>query len=116
VSRFIVYSTRLCYYLAEVNIVEYDRIAIGNRAYEARKTKNLSQENVSKALGIHQTTYSKFENGRFDMSTSKLIKLCNLYGISVSWLLGETIVPDLTDSERLEVEKFIKYITSIRQK
>ncbi len=94
--------------------MEYDKIAVGNRACEARMDKNLNQDEVSAAIGIHQTTYSKFENGRYNMRITHLIKLCNILDISVSWLIGENIIPDLTDNERLEVEKYIKYLKSLR--
>lgn len=94
----------------------YDGIAIGNRAYEARKNKNLKQHEVGAALGIHQATYSKFENGQYDMPLSQVIKLCNILDVSVSWLIGEDIIADLTDNERQIVEHFIRYIKNIRKK
>lgn len=96
--------------------MKYDKMAIGNRACAARTNKNLKQDEVAALLGIHQATYSKFENGRYDIHLSQLIKLCNILDISVSWLIGEDIISDLTDSERLEHENYKKYILSKRKK
>lgn len=104
----------LCYPFTGVTDMEYDAYEIGNRAYNARHNMNIKQSEISEALGIHQATYSKFENGRYDMPLSEVIKLCNYLGVSVSWLIGEKSLPRLTDSERLEVEKFINYTISIR--
>lgn len=90
--------------------MEYNAIEIGNRAYEARRNKKLKQREISAVLGIHQATYSKFELGQYDMPISQIIKLCDMLDISVSWLIGETIVPDLTDKERLELEIYKKFL------
>lgn len=94
--------------------MEYDRIATGNRALEARLNKKLKQEEIASDLGIHQATYSKFELGRYDMPISKLIKLCKILDVSLNWLTGVNSIPELTDSERLDVEKYIQFIISNR--
>jgi len=95
--------------------MKYDEIAIGNRAYIARKSKNLKQIELSNALGMHQATYSKFENGRYDISLSELVKLCSFLDVPITWLLGVDIIAGFTDSECLELEKFKKYLISLRK-
>ncbi len=94
--------------------MQYDSVSIGNRAMSARTNKNLTQKNVASVVGVHPATLSKFELGQHDLHGEQYIKLCNYLGISVSWLLGEDSIPGLTDSERLEVEKYIRYIKSNR--
>jgi transcriptional regulator with XRE-family HTH domain len=96
--------------------MEYDKIATGNRAYEMRKVKNLKQSEVGAALGIHQTTYSKFELGQYDMPISELVKLCNVLDVSVSWLIGENSITDLTDEERHIMESFKRFLKKTRNK
>jgi transcriptional regulator with XRE-family HTH domain len=96
--------------------MKYDAYAIGMRAFSARENKKMKQTEISKVLGIHQATYSKFENGRYDMPVSQLIKLCNHLDISVSWLIGENSLPYLTDIERLELDKFLNYLVNKRNK
>lgn len=93
--------------------MKYDIIAIGNRAYQARISKGLKQEDLSAALDISQPTYSKFENGRYEPSLTKIFVLCDILDIKLSWLLGE-IDDDLTAKEQLELEKYKKYIISSR--
>lgn len=92
----------------------YDRLAIANRIYMARKNKNLNQIDVGNVLGINQSSYSALELGKRDVSVAELFILADTLDVTISWLLGIDSLPHLTDSERLEVEKFIKYIISIR--
>lgn len=96
--------------------MQYDAYKIGNRARDARENKNMIQFELSEALGIHQATYSKFENGRYDMPISELIKLCDYLDISVAWLIGENTLPYLDVNERIELNKFLKHLMSKRNK
>lgn len=93
----------------------YDKIAIGNRACEARNNKNLKQKEVSDAIGIHQTTYSKFENGLHKLDIEQLINLCDLLDISVAWLIGENSLPELTVRECQEIDDFTNFLISKRK-
>lgn len=95
--------------------MKYDAVAIGNRAYEARKNKNIKQNDMSAALGIAQSSYSRFELGQYDIPISKLMLVCEILDISVSWLIGEDIIPQLTDRECLELENYKKYLISKRE-
>jgi transcriptional regulator with XRE-family HTH domain len=96
--------------------MKYDAFAIGMRALNVREDKKIIQYEISQALGIHQATYSKFENGRYDMPISEIIKLCDYLDIQVSWLIGENGLPYLTENERIELDKFLKYLISKRNK
>jgi transcriptional regulator with XRE-family HTH domain len=96
--------------------MDYDKIATGNRAYEMRKQRNLKQSDISAALGITQPSYSRFETGQYDMPISQLVKLCNILDVSVSWLIGENIITDMTDEERHIMENFIRFLKRSRRK
>ena len=94
----------------------YDQLAIANRIYMARKNKDLKQREVCAVLGMNQSSYSALELGKRGMTVEELFALSELLNVSTGWLIGEDSIPDLTDSERLEVEKYIRYIKSIRDK
>jgi transcriptional regulator with XRE-family HTH domain len=96
--------------------MKYDAYTVGLRAYNARMSLSKKQSDVSQAIGISQAKYSRFESGKSDMPLSDVVKLCDYLGISVSWLIGENIIPQLSDTERLEVEKFKNYLISKRNK
>jgi len=96
--------------------MDYDAYEIGLRAYNVRLSLSKKQSDVSEKLNISQSTYSRFESGKYDMPLSQVIKLCNYLGVSVSWLLGEQTLPQLTSSESLEIEKFTRYLIEKREK
>lgn len=48
----------------------------------------MTQEFVSEALGVSRQAVSKWENGTSDPSTSNLLALTKLYGISAEELLN----------------------------
>lgn len=52
-----------------------------------REEKNLSQKSVAEILSMSQTGYSKYETGENDIPTAVLIKLSELYGVTVDYLL-----------------------------
>jgi transcriptional regulator with XRE-family HTH domain len=83
---------------------------------ELRKSKNLKQSDISNTLGIAQSSYSRFESGQYNLPIDLLVKLCNILDVSVSWLIGEDIVSDLTDEERLIMESFKRSIKRLRKK
>jgi transcriptional regulator with XRE-family HTH domain len=60
---------------------------IGDRAYRARTRQRIKQSHVSNALGIAQSSYSRFENGTYDLPISKIVVLCEVLGISINWLV-----------------------------
>jgi transcriptional regulator with XRE-family HTH domain len=96
--------------------MQYDLSKIGKRAYNARLNKNISQIELSEAIGISQSACSKFENGVSDLPLLKILMMCEYLGISISWLVDDNNIPRLTDIERLELENYIKFIISKRAK
>lgn len=59
------------------------------RLKEARLQKEMTQEQVAKALGVSQQAYQKLETGKTtDMRISTVKKICALFDISADWLLG----------------------------
>ena len=55
-----------------------------------REDNDITQHQLAKLLGMSQTGYSKYETGENDVPTQILIKLADLYGTSVDYLLGRT--------------------------
>ena len=62
---------------------------------ELRKQKGLTQIELAKMVNVQQTTVSKWEVGRAVPDYPVLLKLAELYGVSVDYLLGrEVITPE----------------------
>ena len=60
------------------------------RLRDLREDNDMTQAALAKLLGMSQTGYSKYETGENDVPTQILIKLADLYGTSVDYLLGCT--------------------------
>lgn len=63
------------------------RKSLAEALRENRVRCKMTQEFVSETLGVSRQAVSKWENGTSDPSTSNLIALANLYGISAEELL-----------------------------
>ncbi len=73
-----------------------------------RKSKGLSQEELAIKLNVVRQTISKWEQGLSVPDADVLISIAEVFEISVSTLLGETVVESNVDSlkaisEKLEV-------------
>lgn len=55
---------------------------LGERLYELRKDKKLSQEEVAEKLNVTRQTISKWETDQSMPDFDKVVPLCELYGIS----------------------------------
>ncbi len=64
------------------------RSEFGQRLYDARQTKGLSQNQVAEALGITQPSYADWERSAVSLKPEYLPKLADLFGVSVDLLLG----------------------------
>ena len=61
--------------------------SLGEKLKERRTICQMTQEFVAEHLGVSRQAVSKWENGTSDPSTSNLIALAKLYGISPEELL-----------------------------
>lgn len=60
---------------------------IGEKLFELRKNKNLSQEEVAEKLNVTRQTVSKWETNQSTPDFDKIIPLCELFEISTDELL-----------------------------
>jgi len=65
------------------------RKSLGEALKEHRTRNMMTQEFVAEHLGVSRQAVSKWENGTSDPSTSNLLALAKLYGISAEELLKE---------------------------
>ena len=55
---------------------------------ELRVKKGLTQTEISDIINVSQTNYSKYELGKIEPSLDVLVKLANLYDVSIDKLIG----------------------------
>lgn len=66
---------------------EYD-VAIGERAAHIRNVLSMTMQEVADRLSVTRQTLSNYESGRTPMRADVVRSLCEVYGVSPSWLLG----------------------------
>ena len=82
------------------------------RLRELRKTKQMSQEDMAKYLGITRTAYNKYESGVIQ-PTRKLRELSALFGVSTDYLLGheesslETQIRTMDQRSGTQLQKYL---------
>ena len=60
---------------------------LGQKLFELRKGKNLSQEEVADKLNVTRQTVSKWETNQSTPDFDKIVPLCELFEISTEELL-----------------------------
>ena len=80
---------------------------------EGRLNKGLKQRDVTKLTGIKNTTLSNYENGITEPDIGTFIRLCHLYDLDYSELLGEAygynLPNEAIDIKKSDIELIKKY-------
>ena len=72
---------------------EVRKLNIGEKIYQLRKKKNLSQEDLASILNVSRQTISKWETGDSTPDLDKIVPLCNFFEISTDeFLKGRDVV------------------------
>ncbi len=58
------------------------------RIAELRKQNGYTQQKVGEVLGIKQPSYIRYENNNAEPNLTNLVKLADLYDVTVDYLLG----------------------------
>lgn len=85
-------------------------MGLGEKLYDLRREKHLSQEEVAEKLNVTRQTVSKWETNQSTPDFDKIAPLCALYGISADELLTgvkkeETVCHENTEDRKLENQR-----------
>ncbi len=58
------------------------------RLKEQRRLYALTQREMAERLGISQPSYIRYENGSAEPSQENLVKIADIFDVSVDYLLG----------------------------
>lgn len=61
-----------------------------NRIKELRIEKGLTQSQLAELLGVNQTAAGKYERGELEPNFSTLIKLSQIFEVSIDFLIGHS--------------------------
>lgn len=71
-----------------------------NRLKTYRNSHHMTQKSVAEAIGVSLRGYQQYEQGKFEPNIEKLIKLADLFGITVDDLIGHELAQrSLMDAE-----------------
>ena len=73
----------------------FNNNSFGDRLKELRKSKKLTQVQVSEMIDVQLGTYSRWENGSLEPSLEAVVKLAKLFDTTTDYLLGKTIYSTL---------------------
>ena len=65
---------------------------MSNRIRELREARNMTQLRLSMELEVSQETISAYENGKHFPSYKSLVRLSELFGVSIEYLMGSDFV------------------------
>ena len=73
----------------------FNNNSFGDRLKELRKSKKLTQVQVSEMIDVQQGTYSRWENGTLEPNLEAVVKLAKLFDTTTDYLLGKMIYSTL---------------------
>lgn len=88
-------------------VIEQKKIT-GWYIYELRKLNELSQKQVAFRVGVTQAQYSKYENGKDQLSNEMLIRFANVFATTIEYISGLKKESNNLNEER---KKYLKRIT-----
>jgi transcriptional regulator with XRE-family HTH domain len=103
---------------------------IGQRLIDLRKSRGLTQRELSALLFVNYRTYSGYERNESEASDDFKIRLADFHNVSVDYLLGVDARPRpckdgyeyfrvpmrLSDVAREEAESYIQYLVAKEKK
>ncbi len=71
----------------------FDAKVFGQRLYQLRKEKGVTQNAIGKLLGVTTTQAGDMERGKTTTSLARLCLLCDYFNVSADYLLGRSDEP-----------------------
>ncbi len=107
-------------------IIKRGETMFGDNLLKLRKQKKLTQSEIAEILGVARTTYSSYEQNRRMPDAEIQIKIADYFDVSLDFLhdrgefdnsnlLAAHIDDNLTKEERIEIEKYLKFIRSQKE-
>lgn len=72
-----------------------DMVNIGIKLKEIRTLKKDTQDTTAKAIGIDQSTYSRYEQGQTMITVYQLIEFAKQYNVSIDYICNKSKNPEI---------------------
>ncbi len=70
------------------------------RLKDLREDHDLTQNQLVEMLGMHKTTYTNYEQGKREIPFSLVIRLAEIYNVSIDFIAGLKQVPVPLDDSK----------------
>lgn len=80
-------------------MLAFDLRTIGNKLYQFRKAKGLTQVEVAERSDLSDRTYADIERGNVTMRVDSLVKICNALNITPNDILISQPEKDITEQD-----------------
>ena len=89
--------------LQDIEIDKSYQLAIGERIYQSRKNKKLSQAKLAEKVGMSTNSISNIENGKQQCKMENIRRFAHVLGVSIDYIIYgvRNDVTTLTDNEVL---------------
>lgn len=74
---------------------------LANNLKELRERAKLNQQNIADVIGVKRSSYAYYETGKSSPKIDALIKIANLYNISVDEILGDLSSPTYKSADNI---------------
>lgn len=83
-----------------------NQTSLGKRIRQERKKSNLTQEQLAELVNVSATYIGFIERGERTLSLSTLVHIANVLGVSVDYLLCDSVTPKASSQELLLLKLF----------
>jgi DNA-binding XRE family transcriptional regulator len=74
-------------------------MTIGQKIFQLRREKGVSQEMFAKAIDVHRTNVNAWEKERAKPQFNRIVKIASYFNVSVDFLTDETISVNVITKE-----------------
>ena len=87
---------------------------LGETIYKLRTTHNLSQEELAEKLGVSRQSVSKWENNMAVPELDKIIRMSELFGVTVDEMVKENVQPQQEKTQQEAVQPVVQVVEKNR--
>jgi transcriptional regulator with XRE-family HTH domain len=87
---------------------------LGEKIKRLRKAKGLSQQEMANILGVHSKHISRYENNSSNPSLDVLLKLRDLFRVSLDYLVTDEDSQDFYYKDK-ELEKYFEAVDKLNE-
>ena len=83
---------------------------------DIREEKDLLKKEVAKEIGVVESVYSEWENGKLSIPTKRLVELANFFEVNIDYMVGiSNIKTKIKSNNVIDTELVSNHLKEIRK-